>query len=258
MNIPFLEKRAMAKFSRQEELDLLKQYQQTGDVKAFKKLRISVRPLIYRVIGQNKPKNNDVTEAQLYARVDGELPRMFKSYDPTKGELSTYLTNQATFLVQNAVKENVLGPHVPRPEQDALFAYRQGLIQAKVEFGNNPTSEQVLKYTPNIKSVDEIDRIKTYHTESLVGDAKFGDSEDGMVAFKDQFTDGISQDMTMTSLKMEELRRKMHLMNPQEREIINQHVFQNKTIADIALSLGMSSSEVRRIIVEWKKKNGGV
>lgn len=251
----FLPKVALAKYDRQAELELLKQYQTTNDIKALKKLKISFRPLVRKVILQQKPNNDDISISQLALRIDGEMPRLFKNHDPSKGELNTYLTNQVQYLVQNAVKENILGPHVPRPEQDGLYVFKQGLNQASLEFGSNPTPKQILKFAPSLGSLDEVERIKQYHTETLIGDAKHGNEDSGFVAFKDQFmTTSVDEGDRLRSLHMDEIKRLLNELDPQDKAIINQYVFNGKSMADIALSLGLSSAYVRKVINQWKEK----
>src|SRR5690606_23869942 len=132
--------------------ELLRKYQQEGDMKSLKKLKISLRPIVNRVISQQKPTGDEMSKAQLAIRADAELAKILKNYDPNIAALNTYVINQLNSRMGNAVKENLLGPHVPRPEQDGLWAYRQGLSQAKVEFGPNPTPKQILKFSPTLKT----------------------------------------------------------------------------------------------------------
>jgi RNA polymerase sigma factor (sigma-70 family) len=251
----FLPKTAMATYDRQTEMELLRQFQTTGDVKAFKKLQISLRPLIRKIVMQQKPAGDDITPAQLAIRASGELPRLLKNYDPSKGQLNTYITNQMQFLMQNAVKENLLGPHVPRPEQDGLYVFQQGLNQASLEFGPNPTAKQILKFAPGLGSINEVDRIQQYNKKSFVGDVRHGSEETGFVSFKDQYlkTEVDPQDR-LRSLQMDNLKQLMNELDPQEKRVIQEYVFHEKSMTDVALSLGLSSSQVRKTITDWKEK----
>src|SRR5690606_33114236 len=114
----FIEKEAAARFTKEEEMELLRKYQQEGDMKSLKKLKISLRPIVNRVISQQKPTGDEMSKAQLAIRADAELPKILKNYDPNIAALNTYVINQLNSRMGNAVKENLLGPHVPRPEQD--------------------------------------------------------------------------------------------------------------------------------------------
>lgn len=251
----FLTKEAAARFSKEQEMEFLRQYQETGDEKALKKLKISLRPIVQRVISQARPNSDEMSVAQLAIRADGELPAILKKYNPNEAALNTYVMNQLKYLMSNAVKENLLGAHVPRPEQDKLFAYRQGLSQAQVEFGPNPTPKQILKFAPTLETPDELTRIKQYNKSTLIGDAKMEMEDGGFLQLKDKFNNNnFGDNDRLHSLEMDRLRQLMNELDEQEKRIINEYVFNNKSMMDVALSLGLSSSQVRKTILAWKQK----
>ena len=250
----FLQKTANFKLTQEEEMELVKQYQNTGDLKALKKLKISLRPLVRQVSSQVKSTGNDVSISQIAIRADGHIPGLIKKYNPSEGQLNTYLTNQLQFLLKNAVSENQLGAHVPRPEHSNLFTYQRAKQQAEIEFGKNPTPQQILQVEPRLKTVDEINRISQYNKTTLVGDAKFGSEEEGFVSFKDQFNgNAFDPNDRLRSLQMDELKRLMNELDPQEKRIIEEYVFSNRSMMDVSLSLGLSSSQVRKTINNWKE-----
>lgn len=251
----FIKKTASIKLMQDEEMKLLKEYQQTGDLKALKKLKISLRPLIRNVASRAMPSSNEISISQIIIRADGHIPSLLKKYNPSEGQLNTFLTNQLTYLLKNAVSENKIGPHVPRPEHDNLFQFQQAKRNAVAEYGKDPTSEQILQFDPRLKSVEEIDRIKQYNNQSLVGDAQFGgsDEDDSVVAFKDLFnTQTVDPNDRLRSLQMDQLRQLMDQLDPQERKIIEDYVFNEKSMMDVALSLGLSSSQVRKTVTRWR------
>lgn len=249
----FLTKVAAFKLSQEEELELVKEYQETGSSKALKRLKISLRPLIRRVVDRSKSSGNEITTAQIAIRADGHLPALFKNYDVSKGQLNTYLTTNLQFLLKNAVSENQLGAHVPRPEHDNLFTYQQAKQNAEIEYGNNPTPEQILQFDPKLKSVDEVKRISQYNKKTLVGDAKFGNDEEGFVAFKDNFNAPVfDTNDRLRSLQMDQLKQLMNELDPQEKKIIEEYVFKEKSMMDVSLSLGLTSSQVRKTINNWR------
>lgn len=243
------------KLTEQEEMELLKQYQETKDIKAFKKLRASLRPLIRGIIKNNLPKDGSVTEAQIAIRIDSKLPQALLEYNPAFGaKLNTHLTTFIKGHVQNAVSENVTGAHVPRPEHGNLFRYQQARSQAQLEFGKNPTPEQILKMNPKLKSVEEVNRIAQYDSRTLVGDHKAGSEEEGFVAFKDQFDAyDASKDQSL-HLKLDELRSLKNEFPLDEQKVIEEYVFNERSMLDTSLRTGMSSSKVRRIVQKWKQR----
>lgn len=252
---PFLTKEAAARFSKEQEMEFLRQYQETGDPKALKKLMISLRPIVQNVVSRAIPNSGEMSVAQLAVRANGELPAILKKYNPNEAALNTYVTNQLKFLMSNAVKENLLGVHVPRPEQDKLFAYRQGLTQAQVEFGPNPTAKQILKFAPTLETPEELNRIKQYNKNSLIGDAKMEMEDGGFLQLKDKFNNNsFGSNDKLHSLEMDRLRQLMNELDEQERRIINEYVFNNKSMMDVSLSLGLSSSQVRKTVLAWKQK----
>lgn len=246
----------MLRLSEKEELELIEKYQKYNDMAAYKRLRISLRPLIRSAIKRQMPSSNEMSESQIAIRIDSLLPQFLKEYDAKSGvKLSTFLTSKILGHARNTISENKLGPHVPRPEHTQLSRYRQAKRQAVLEFGPNPTEAQILKMNPLLKDVAEVKRIAQYDRSSLIGDAKHGNEDDGFVAFKDQFSDGLNtsgdQDL---SLKLDDLRKIQKEFPEQDQKVIEEYVFNERSIVDTALRTGVTSSRVRTVMKHWKKK----
>lgn len=245
------------KLTEQEELELVKKFKETGDMKAFKRLRVSLRPLIRSAIYSALPNSNEVSAAQIAVRIDGMLPDILRDFDESKGvKLNTFITNSVRYRARNTVSESVLGAHVPRPEHTAIFRYRQAKKQAEIEYGLNPTPEQILKMNPTgLKSVEEVERISKYDTSTLIGDMKFGDDDDGFVRFKDQFMK--SRDTSKeqdASLLLDEMRKLQKEFPEQDQKIIEEYIFNERTLTDTALRVGVTTSRVRTVTAKWKKQ----
>lgn len=245
------------KLTEEEELELVKKFKEQGDMKAFKRLRISLRPLIRSAIYSALPNSNEVSAGQIAVRIDGMLPDILRDFDESKGvKLNTYITNSVRYRARNTVSESVLGAHVPRPEHTAIFRYRQAKRQAEIEYGMNPTPEQILKMNPaGLKNVEEVKRISQYDTNTLIGDMKFGDDDDGFVQFKDQFlkTRDTSKEQD-ASLLLDEMRQLQKELPEQDQKIIEEYIFNERTLTDTALRVGVTTSRVRTVTAKWKKK----
>ena len=245
------------KLTEQEELELVKQYQQNGDIRALKKLQISLRPLIRSTIKRRMPGSGEMSEAQIATRITSILPKALKEYDLNSGvKLNTYLINRIDGNAWNAISENKIGAHVPRPEHSQLFRYQQARRQAQLEFGKNPTPEQILKMDSNLKDVEEVKRIAQYDKKTYIGDTKHGNESDGFVSFKDQFTSGFdsSKDQEL-SLQLDSMREiQKNDFNEEEQKIIEEYIFNERTLLDTALRVGVTTSRVRTVTGKWKKK----
>lgn len=245
---------SLLQFTREQELEFWKAYVEKDDIKALKKLKYSLRPFIFSIVNGKINTDGSVTEAQILARIDATLPTLLKKYNPNQGvQLNTFLKSHLDGIVRNAVKENQLEAHVPRTEAPQLNHYRDGLQAAQIEFGPNPTNQQILQFAPQLQSLSGVERAKKYHVRTTIGDATHGDGDDPL-QFKDQFTNnGFSQNDLDVSLKMNELKVSIQSLNPQEKRVIEEYVFNGKNMTDIALTLGLSSSQVRRIIKSWQE-----
>lgn len=251
----FLKKTSSYKITQEEELELVKQYQKTGDMKTLLKLKISLRPLIQNLASRAMSSGNDITLAQVAIRADGVLPELIKKYDVNSGvQLNTFLTKHLQGHFKNTVSENQLGAHVPRPEHDGVFQYQQALRGASAEYGKNPTPKQIMEFDDRLKTIDEVDRISQYNKKTLIADATYGNEDDGYVMFKDEFnTRGFDKDDHLRSLQLDQLKQLMNELDPQERKIIEEYTTTNKPMTAVAMTLGLSSSQVRKSINNWKK-----
>lgn len=259
MLIPFL--KTAARFTKEEELELWRKFTKENDVKALKKLKLSFRPAIQSIVSKEMNKDGSITQAQIMARIDGEFPGILKKYDPNfsgGAALGTFVIGQVTWFVKNAVKENQLESHVPRSEASKLDHFRKAKDLANIEFGKSPTDEQILKYAPNFDGLNELRRIKQYNVETSIGDAKHQSSRSdsgNSVQFKDLFADNtFGENDIETSLRMDELKRLMKELNPQEKRIVEEYVFNNRQLTDIALTVGLSSSGVRNVLKRWEER----
>lgn len=251
---------AAPRFTKEEELELWRKYTQENDIKALKKLKLSFRPAIQSVVSKRINIDGSVTEAQIMARIDGEFPNILRKYDPNfsgGASLGTFIIGQTEYLVSNAVKENQLESHVPRSEAAKLDQFRRAKSMAQIEFGKNPSDSQILKYAPGIGGLNELQRIKQYNVTTNIGDAKHtaAGSDGGTVRFKDLFSnDEFDEDFIDSSLRMDEIKRLMKELNPQEKRIVEEYVFNNRSLTDIALSVGLSSSSVRNVLKRWEQR----
>lgn len=242
------------KLNQDEELELLKKFQ-AGDPLAYNKLRISLRPLVEKAIADAIPSGNTVSASNLRMRADTVLPQILQTFDVDRGiKLNTYITNQLKGRLRNAVRENMSGPYVPRNQHDDLNTYRQSIRDAEMQFGKNPTESQIRKFYPADANTD-FDKIKTYHVQSYLGDAVYGDEDDEeALTFKDQFDNGnnITEDDLYSSM-MEEDEQDLiaQTFNDQEQKVIDLVSKQGQPFVQAALSLGISTSEVRKIMRRW-------
>ncbi|MGE7305848.1 hypothetical protein AAXE64_27240 [Priestia megaterium] len=242
------------RLSEQDELELVEKYK-AGDEMAYKKLRLSLRPLIEKAIADVIPSGNEVSASNLRMRAETKLPDIIKSFDASRGyKLKTYIIRQLNGNLRNATSENKIGPYVPRNQHPDLDRYKQAIRTAEMEHGKNPTEDQVRSYYPQDAATD-FDKIKTYHVKSYLGDAVFGEDEesDGLT-FKDQFTEGttIGDNDVFGSMKEEELDRKIQqVFTPGEQQVIKMIVKDGKPFVETSLTLGVSTGDIRKIIRRW-------
>ena len=245
---------APGQLSQEEELQLLKDYQ-SGNPQAYKRLRISLRPLVEKAIADAIPSGNSVSASNLRMRADTYLPQILQKYDPSRGiKLNTFITSQLNGKLRNAVRETMSGPYVPRNQHDDLNRYKQSVRDAEMNFGRNPSEAQIRRFYPNDANTP-FDKIKSYHVRSYLGDAVYGDENDEeAMTFKDQFDTGndISEDDLFAGMMEEENQQLIsHSFTPDEQKVIDLVNTEGQPFVQVALSLGISTAEVRKIMRRW-------
>lgn len=242
------------KLSEDDEMDLLHQYQ-GGDTKAYKKLRLSLRPLVEKAISDAIPSGNEVSASNLRMEADIKLPKILQDYDKNREvKLKSFVIGQLKGYLRNAAAENVSGPYVPRNQHPDLNRYKQAIRDAEMEHGKNPTEEQIRKFYPK-DATTPFDKIKTYHVNSYLSDAVFNEGEDGEgMTFKDQFTNTqtVNDDDLFSDLYDDEEHDLVGKhFTPQEQEIINKVTKEGQPFVQVALSHGMTTGDVRKIMRRW-------
>lgn len=243
------------RLSEEEELDLLKKFQQ-GDTIAYGKLRLSLRPLVEKAIVDATPSGNTVSASVLRMKAETEMRKILQDFDPYQGtKLKTYILSRLKGYLRNAVADNVSGPYVPRNQQTDLNRYKQAVRDAQMEFGRNATEDQIRQFYPENEASTSFDKIKTYNVKSFMSDAKFGEDDDGNeMTFNDQFTTGtaISRDDLMSDIyKNEEDELIKKTFNPTEQKIIQLVTKDGQPFVQAALSIGTTTGEVRKVIRQW-------
>jgi RNA polymerase sigma factor (sigma-70 family) len=223
---------------------------------AYKKLRLSLRPLVEKVIADMNPSNDQVSASNLRMRAETHLPEIFRSYDPNQyTKLKTWIVTKLSGYLRNAKKENLPGPYVPRNQRPDLERYRGAMRDAEMEYGNNPTEDQIRSFYPHDEAGMDFDQIKQYHVNSYLGDAIHGaDDESDGLTFKDQFADADSfdEDDMFAGIEDEEQDQQIdQQFNPAEKEIIDLVAKQGKSFAEVALTLGIDTSQIRKTIRRW-------
>ena len=246
------------RLSQDEEKELLKKFQ-AGDQLAFEKLRISLRSLVEKAITDVMPSGNSVSASNLRLRADTYLPKILQSYDLNRGiKLNTYVINQLHGYLRNAVRENMTGPYVPRNQHDDLNRYRQAIRDAEMQYGSRPTEDQIRQFYPS-GAANDFDKIKTYHVNSYLGDAVYGNEEDDeALTFKEQFdTDNVITDDDLFAEMLEEENQQFleEKFTPEEKKIIDMVTKQGQSFVQVSLSLGISTAEVRKVIRRWHSES---
>jgi hypothetical protein len=148
------------------------------------------------------------------------------------------------------------GVYVDRTELQRLRKYRNAVKLAKMEFGPNPTDDQVLKHLDAHLHNSYYD-LKRTDVQSFVGDAEFGNDEGKKVLFKDQFEDKTktydaedSFDIAFKDLK--DYAKTNKGFTDQDLAIVEDVLVKKMSAASVALSHGISSSTVSGKVKKFK------
>ena len=143
---------------------------------------------------------------------------------------------------------------MPRNQHDDLNRYRQAIREAEMQFGNRPSEDQIRQFYPK-DAVNDFDKIKTYHVNSYLGDAIYGNEDDDeALSFKEQFDNDnvISEDDLFAEMMEEENQNFLkQTFTPHEQKIIDLVTKQGQSFVQVSLSLGISTAEVRKVIRRW-------
>lgn len=242
------------KLTEDEEMDLLHKYH-NGDTQAYSKLRLSIRPLVEKAINDAIPSGNEVSASNLRMRADIEIPKILQNYDSNRDvKLKTFILGQLKGYLRNTAAENVSGPYVPRNQHPDLHRYKTAIREAEMEHGRNPSEEQIRSFYPK-DATTPFDKIKHYHVNSYLSDAVFNDGEDGEgMTFKDQFTDGTKvddNDLFSDLYEDEENDLVSNHFTPDEQTVIQKVTKEGQPFVQVALSHGMSTGDVRKVMRRW-------
>jgi DNA-directed RNA polymerase specialized sigma subunit len=261
--ISFLNKEALSqKYDADKEKELVERFQK-GDMNAFREIRRAYDPIITKIAINAQPNNREVSLAQIKAVVDGQFPRLLLSYDPTKAQLNTHLIGRMSGLASNAVKDYMIGPHIPRPQQDELNRYTQALREARQTHGSDPNENQIFHFykenNPDKTKENFLDA-KKYHHSTTIGDAPIGqDSEDGgaPMQLKDKYTGMSVLEDPEDTYRMLELDRIQNIMREHlddtEFNVIKDHKINGETMARVAIRYNMSTTRLRSILDKWDR-----
>lgn len=255
-----MNKQAFAQnFDKEQEKQWAKEYQ-NGDQMALRKLRYSMDGIIKSVVRQKLGSYTHVTDIDLLIAAEKNFPDIIKIYEPSKGELNTHVINRLQYLLGNEINESYGGLHVSRPDRVKLNEFRRAKREAEAEFGGMPTDTQIYSFVKKdyfTENWDEFQRVKKYDKVSPVGDATFGSKSnegDDIVLTKDLHKDVIGYDPNddLDAMKLDRYKQlAKQQLTPQEYEIVDKTLFQGITRIKVALSMGLSSSQLANAIKKW-------
>jgi DNA-directed RNA polymerase specialized sigma subunit len=256
----FLPKRAADdRFDPDQEKELALRFQQ-GDLNAYKQLRRAYQPLINHLVQKWKPGHGKVSAAQLRMSAEWAFPHGVMKYDPNhekQSSLHTWMTGQLDGNIRNAVADLDIGPHVSRSNQSALKRYNDAVNEARMEFGQNPTEKQIIKYLPEEFNMEQLDLIKRLVHTSTIGDVATKNEDGSSLLFRDQFTgttisdhpDEVYQDIRIEHIK-DVMRRRL---TPVDYAAVYARMIDGQSMADIGLRQNMSSTKLRAAIARWNQ-----
>jgi DNA-directed RNA polymerase specialized sigma subunit len=262
----FLPKNAAEeRLDKDQERELAIRFQQ-GDLNAYKQLRRSYQPLIDHLIGKWKPKHGKVSAAQMRMSAEWAFPHGVMKFDPhheKQASLYSWMTGHMEGNIRNAVADLAIGPHVSRSFHAPLKRYTDAVNEARMEFGENPTEKQIIKYLPEDFKMEDLELVKRLVHTSTLGDVATKNEDGSSLLFRDQFTgttindhpDEIFHDMKIDRIK-EVMRRRL---TPEEYAVINGRVIEGKSMAEVSLEQYVSSTKLRSIVDRWnaiKKEEG--
>lgn len=127
--------------SKQEELELWKQYKYQGDNEAKKRLLKSLRPLIqYRV---NQFRNSGLPMSSLELEGMKLAAQALDTYDPSRGtQLNTHVTNYLKKVSRFATTYQNVG-HIPEPRALMIGQYKAIYSNLEDEKGREPTVSEL-------------------------------------------------------------------------------------------------------------------
>jgi DNA-directed RNA polymerase specialized sigma subunit len=248
--------------SREEEKNLALEYQKTGDKLVYQKLLMSLRPMVESEINKAAQKHKHVPREVFGLDAYSRLPGHIKKFDPTAGtQLNTFLTPSISGNLTNLSGEFMDGVFVDRTEKYNLRKYQDAVKMAKMEFGPNPTDEQVKKHLQPVLH-NRFEDLKRTDVKSYIGDATHGEDEDKQMEFKEMFRDNSgdydaenSFDVGFQDLK--DLAKKQLNFTDKDNKIVEDVLVHKNPIASVALTHGTSSSTVANRVKDFRKMVNG-
>jgi DNA-directed RNA polymerase sigma subunit (sigma70/sigma32) len=159
---------------KEQELKLWKNWKQYDDTQSRDKLLISLEPLLYKEVNKYTasplPRTTIETEARILAL------NAFQSYDPTKAQLNTHVTNHLKHLQRYVLTYQNVGK-IPEHRGIAISKYQNIRDNMSEDLGREPTSVELadaLQWSPA-----EVERMQIELRRDLSIAAKKEDEDAG-------------------------------------------------------------------------------
>ena len=144
------------RLSHVEEIELIREYQETGSKKVLDRLVLSNTGLVHKVVSKFPIKNCTCTPQDLFQEGIAGLIRGITKFDPTKGyRLSTYTYNWIRAFVQRYYQNHSQSVRIPVHVSDASLALRKQVETLTTQLGRTPVMSEIIKVNPNATSIME-------------------------------------------------------------------------------------------------------
>jgi len=218
---------------KEQELAMWSEWKLTENPKTQAKLIKSLDPLIQGQINKYRASNMPRPALESHAR---ELTAgAFKTYDPSKAQLNTHVTNHLKHLQRYVLTYQNAGKI---PEHRGIMIGRFKTAKANLEFslGREPSTVEVgdtLNWAPI-----EVERMEL----ELRKDLTIGEEEDETFFDQDYHTQDFSKDLIMLS----------YYSATGDEKLIMEYTFGiggkgKKSVSEISMIVGIPESQVRKI-----------
>ena len=195
-----------------EEIELVRQFQETGDKKSLDKIVLGNLGLVHKIVGRFPVKNASCSYDDLFQEGVAGLIHGIRKFDTKRGyRLSTYSYNWIAAYVRRAFQNTSRNVRIPVHMSDKQLQLNKMIEKMTNDLGRTPTADEIRTLRSDVDTI-MTSMVNCVSLNAIVGDSSELEELVGGVDNSEEFDSTVDCEILLQKLRDEVSSRDYNIL----------------------------------------------
>ncbi len=195
-----------------EEIELVRQFQETGDKKSLDKIVLGNLGLVHKIVGRFPVKNASCSYDDLFQEGVAGLIHGIRKFDTKRGyRLSTYSYNWIAAYVRRAFQNTSRNVRIPVHMSDKQLQLNKMIEKMTNDLGRSPTADEIRSLRSDVDTI-MTSMVNCVSLNAIVGDSSELEELVGGVDNTEEFDSTVDCEILLQKLRDEVSARDYNIL----------------------------------------------